>query len=156
MRYSKREFSLLVENLSQFLFQVWFQNRRAKFRRNERSLALQQNSSNKSALTSLAGVNSRNAENVSQQPLLSHHQPPPSTSDLQYVLPWKCSHYPQQELYSTAATISSHLSAQGCGFLPPSISYCTSSITPSTVCSHIDMASLRYRTQEFAVPHPHI
>lgn len=104
----------------------------------------------------MPNVSARSLENLSQQQLLSH-QPPPSTSDLQYVLPWKCSHYPQQELYSSSAAISSHLSAQGCGFLPPSISYCASNITPSSVCSHIDMASLRYRAQEFSVAaHPHL
>lgn len=135
-----------------FLFQVWFQNRRAKFRRNERSLNLQQNSGK---LTPKCSPLSNSRIDMTEKSVF----PPsslisaPSATDIQYVMPWKCSHahYSQQEIYANSSNITSHLNTQNCGFLPGNpYNYYQGNISSSALCSRMDMNAIRYR-QEFSL-----
>lgn len=74
-----------------------------------------------------------------------HH----STSDLQYVMPWKCSYtqYNQHELYSNNFN---NLTAQTCTFFPNS-PFNYSTIPPNSVCNTINVQALRYRPQDFSL-----
>lgn len=135
----------------EIFFQVWFQNRRAKFRRNERSLSLQQSSPTK--LSCNKTMTPSRTESM-EKPLFSHQNIIPShaPSDLQYVMPWKCTYpdYNQSDIYSN--NFNSAVTGQGYPFLPTNpFNYCSTNITSSSICNRFDVNSLRYRHQEFTL-----
>lgn len=137
---------------------MWFQNRRAKFRRNERSCTLQQNST-QTTTTTTTGKNvckpNQNAialKSDCEKPLFPYQNPTLPTSsaaDIQYVMPWKCSYsqYNQHDIYPN--NINGSLGGQTCNFLTSTpFNYCTSN---ASVCTRLDMSSLRYRHQDFSL-----
>lgn len=129
------------------MFQVWFQNRRAKFRRNERSLSLQQNPASKlPCKTSPVPLKA----DTNEKPLFPYQNSGTahSAADIQYVMPWKCSYtqYNQHELYSNNFN---NLSSQTCSFLSNS-PFNYSGIPPNSMCNPLNMQTLRYR-QDFSL-----
>lgn len=130
-------------NFTYSYFQVWFQNRRAKFRRNERSVTFQQTSSTKLPCKPPSSSVKSDIPEKSLYPYQSSTSPY-QTQDLQYMMPWKCSYsqYNQHELYSN------NISSQACSFLSNS-PFNYSPLPPNTVCNPLNMQALRYRTQDF-------
>lgn len=139
---------------------MWFQNRRAKFRRNERSISLQQNNNNKinskSSYNNTTSSINNNKSELTEQPLYHHQSLIPSSgnSDLQYVMPWKFphAHYNPEKFYSSGP----HINPQTCSFLSPALNYCTSNITTSGLCNRLDMNSLPYRSHDFTLTSPQL
>lgn len=132
---------------------MWFQNRRAKFRRNERSLSIQNTSTSKilpkcnaSPLSPSTRTDSATEKNIfATSPLLSAT----TTSDIQYVMPWKYPHYSQQDIYSNSSAIAGHLTTQSCGFLPGGpYNYFPNNIASGGLCNRMDVNGIRYR-QDF-------
>lgn len=122
-----------------FFFQVWFQNRRAKFRRNERSLSIQNSPNSKLSAKppSPVGIPLK-PDGLNHDKGFPYQNSPGHPSDLQYMMPWKCASYsqynPTENIYSN--NLNSTL------FSSNAFNY------SSNVCNRLDMSSFRYR-QEF-------
>lgn len=146
--------STLVLDLYVLFLKVWFQNRRAKFRRNERSLSLQHSSPSKNVAGKSASPFPPRPE-VTEQPLFPQTLlATSSAADMSYMMPWKFSHphYSQEDhLYAGGTGLPSHMNTQACSFLPASLNYCASNIGTGSVCNRIDINSFRYRHHDFSL-----
>lgn len=128
---------------------MWFQNRRAKFRRNERSLCTQQNVSNALPKTTKLQPSSYRVEETEKNIFRPSTIPPQLNSDLKYVLPWKCSQY-QPDLYTS--TFNSSLNSPTCGFVQtPTFKYGSTDLQTNSLCNRFDMNGLRYRHPDFGL-----
>ena len=140
-----------------YYFQVWFQNRRAKFRRNERNvLATRGGGSN----TMYAPTQSSLDQQVLEQPVIP---PRPTVND--YGMPWPAAspygantNYPGSQNYNHTASIdgvSASVSQSRMGSGVPSSAACVMTSTPySTPSVGNSIANLRLKAREYASHQP--
>lgn len=133
---------------------MWFQNRRAKFRRNERSLSIQNTSPAATASAKIltkchAPLTNRTEAVGAEKNVFSAS--PLTTSDIQYVMPWKYpAHYSQQEIYTNTSAISGHLATQSCSFLPGGpYNYFPNNISAGGLCNRMDVNGISRYRQDF-------